>query len=361
MPKIKNPNIETISLENMRLFAVVAKTLNFTEAGRVLDMPKQTLSRRIATLERSLGVQLLQRTTRKMQLTDVGASFAERCWDIVRRADEATRAVTDTQEQPQGRLRVTADPVFGEAFVSELVIAYARQYPDVELEVVLTRRHVDLIEEGFDVAFRVGHEDRAGLQSTPLMPARVQYCASPNYLRQFGVPAEPDELSAHSCILVLSEGTSIRWPFRSRNGSTTTVNVTGRLRFTNFTMAHEAALAGLGIAIFPEFKCALDIAANRLVSVLSEWCVDVGTVSIVYPTQRFLAPRVRRFIEMATGAISVDRGVTATILLAGHCCRAAQLILGGIAHALFARRFRTNERMVVSQQACDSCLPPVCF
>ncbi len=283
----------------MRLFAAVAQLSSFTKAGRALDVPKQTLSRRIAALEHSLGAQLIQRTTRSMQLTDVGVSFAARCADVVLRADEAIRAATDTSDEPKGRLRVSADPVFGEAFVSGIVVDYANRYPEVELDVVLTRRHVDLVEEGFDVAFRVGGEDRAGISSTKLMPARVQYCASPEYVERFGAPVEPNDLADHSCILVLSDGTPSRWPFKSPGGLAM-ISVTGRLRFTSFSMAHAAALAGLGIAIFPEFKCANDIAANRLIPVLNDWCVDVGTVSIVHATQPFLAPRVRKFLELAT-------------------------------------------------------------
>lgn len=294
-----NHKKESINLANMRLFAAVAKTGSFTVAAQLLNMPKQTLSRRIGIFERSLGVQLIQRTTRKMQITDVGAAFAERCADIVRQADEATRAVTDTQEHLKGTLRVTADPVFGEAYLTGLAIDYARLYPDVELDVILTRRHVDLVAEGFDVAFRVGHDNRAGLTATPLMPARVQYCASPDYLARHGTPSTPEELVNHACILVLSEGTSLRWPFRSAKGPKM-ISVNGRLRFTNFAMAHQAALAGLGIAIFPEFKCADDIASKRLVPVLNDSLIDVGTVSIVHITQQFLAPRVRRFIELTT-------------------------------------------------------------
>ncbi|HYX91962.1 MAG TPA: LysR family transcriptional regulator, partial [Myxococcaceae bacterium] len=201
-------------LEDMRLFAKVAEARGFTSAARLLGIPKQTLSRRISELEQELGVQLLQRTTRRLHLTDAGAAYASRCAEIVRMAEEANQVVTDTKQVPRGVLRVTADPVFGEAFVSALVVEYARQWPDVQLDVVLTRRRVDMVEEGFDVAFRVGRVDEPGLTSTRLGPARVRYCASPAYLSRRGTPRRPEDLRAHECILLVSDGAPVRWPFR---------------------------------------------------------------------------------------------------------------------------------------------------
>lgn len=291
---------ETINLDDMRLFAMAAQSKSLTEASKRLGIPKQTLSRRLAALERQLGLQLMMRTTRQLKLTDIGAAYAARCADIVRQAEDATRSLTDTQQEPRGILRISADPVFGEAFVSELAIAYAVQFPDVELDVVLTRRHVNLIEEGFDIAFRVGHVDRTGLTATPLRPAHVKFCASPDYIARSGAPQRPEDLADHQCILVLSEGTSLRWPLRSAKSAMTTV--TGRLRFTSFAMAHMAALAGLGIAIFPEFTCTDDIEGGRLMSVLDDHVADIGPVSVVHPTQRYLAPRVRKFVDL-----TVDR------------------------------------------------------
>lgn len=288
---------ETISLDDMRLFAAVAHTKSFTDAGKKLGLPKQTLSRRLAQLEHQLGVQLMVRSTRRMDLTDAGAAYAERCADIVRQAEEATRALTDAQADPKGTLRISADPVFGEAFVSDLVVAYAARFPDVELDVLLTRRHVNLIEEGFDVAFRVGHVAQTGLTATPLMPAHVKFCVSPAYFSRYGTPSRPEDLKDHRCILVLSEGTSMRWPLRTAKAPMT--HVSGHLRFTSFAMAHQAACAGLGIAIFPEFACADDIANGRLIPVLSDYVADIGHVYVVHPTQRYLAPRVKAFVDLS--------------------------------------------------------------
>ncbi len=294
------PIYGTIKLDDLRLFAAVAAEDSFAAACRKISVPKQTLSRRIASLEESLGVRLLQRTTRRMKLTDAGAAFAKRCQEIVTQTEDAIRSINDTQEKPKGCLRITADPVFGEAFLSEIIVEYAIRYPNVELDVVFTRRHVDLVSEGFDIAFRVSHSPCAGLTSRVVKSVGLEFCASPAYLAEHGVPSTPADLSKHSCILVVLEGTSMRWPFRSSpNGrGVDMISVTGRLRFTDLSMAHQAAHAGLGIAMFPEFVCAEDIKAGRLVPVLGDWRIKGAQVSVIYPTNQFLSPRVRRFLEI---------------------------------------------------------------
>jgi DNA-binding transcriptional LysR family regulator len=292
-----------MTLEDMRLFAQVAAARSFTAAARSLGVPKQTLSRRVAELERELGVQLLLRTTRRLHLTDVGAAYAERCAEVVRLAEEANQAVTDTRRTPKGTLRVTADPTFGEAFLTGIVVEYARSWPEVHVDVVLTRRRVELVEEGFDIAFRVGRVDDPSLTALQLGPARVRYCASPAYLARRGTPATPEQLREHECILVVSDGAPVRWPFQGRKGDMM-VQVSGRLRFNSFAMAHAAALSGLGIAIFPEFACAEDIRRGKLVPVLEDWGVEAGTVWLVHPTHRYFTARVRTFIELALARLA---------------------------------------------------------
>lgn len=287
----------TVRLEDMRLFAAVAEAKSFTAAGRRLGMPKQTLSRRIAELEAELDAQLLIRSTRTLKLTDVGGAYAVRCAELVRLADEANRSVTDTRQTPSGRLRVTADPTFGDAFVGSVVNEYARKWPKMEVEVVLARRRMDLIEEGLDVAFRIGQVGDPRLTATSLGPARVRYCASPSYVRRRGKPRTPDELPKHELVVVTVEGAPAQWPFATSAGLKL-VTVEGRLRFTSFGMAHAAVLAGLGIGIFPEFACADDLRRKRLVSVFPD-AVAVGAVWIAYPTQRYLSARVRSFVDLA--------------------------------------------------------------
>lgn len=289
---------ETIKIEDMRLYAKVADAKSFTRAAASLGIPKQTLSRRVAELERALGVRLLHRTTRRLHLSDAGAAYAERCAEIVRLADEANRAVTEADEVPRGPLRVTADPVFGEAFLHDLVLDYAKAWPEVRIEVALTRRRVDLLEEGFDVAFRIGRVDDPGLSCWNLGPARIRYCASPKYVARRGAPRRPEDLSKHECIVIADPGSPARWPFAGPKGLRL-LPVSGRLVVSSLALAKNAALAGLGVALFPEFACEGDLRRKRLVGVLGRDAVDVGAVWLVHAGRRFLPARVRAFVDLA--------------------------------------------------------------
>jgi DNA-binding transcriptional LysR family regulator len=295
----------TIRVDDMRLFAEVAAAKSFTTAARKLGVPKQTLSRRVAELERALGVELMVRTTRRLNLTEAGTAYADRCAELVRLAEDANRAVTEADDVPRGTLRITADPVFGEAFLSDLVIEYARAWPEVSLEVVLTRRRVDLIAERFDIAFRIGQEDDPELSGKSLGPARIRYCASPAYLARRSTPSAPKELAHHDCLIV-SDGGPVRWPFAGRAGLKL-IPISGRLVFTSFAMARAAALAGLGIALFPEFACAEDVRKKRLVPVLERSVADVGSIWLIHAAHRFLAARVRAFIDLAQERFARDR------------------------------------------------------
>jgi DNA-binding transcriptional LysR family regulator len=289
---------ETIQLDDLRLFAMLAELGSFTAAARALAIPKQTLSRRIALLETRLGAQLVHRTTRTLRLSQIGAAYAERCAAIVRAASEANDAVRDADRVPRGVLRISTDPLFGDAFVGDLVIEQALRWPELGIEVSSTRRRVDLIDEGFDVAFRVGRVDDPRLTATALGPARVRYCAAPEYVRRRGRPRSGAELAAHECILVAGPDEAVSWPVNV-DERVEVVVVRGRLRVDSFAIAHRAALRGLGIAIFPEFACAADVAAGRLVPVLGDRPVDVGAVWLVHPRARYLTPRVRTFVDLA--------------------------------------------------------------
>lgn len=288
-----------VRLDDMRLFATVAKAKSFTSAARELDMPKQTLSRRIGELEAAIGVQLLLRTTRRMQLTLAGERYATKCVELVRIADDANRAAGDESVDARGTLRITADPLFGEAFLPAILNQLATRWPSVKLEVLLTQRRVDLIEEGFDIAFRIGHVDDAMLKGRSLGPARIRFCASPSYLRKRSRPKTPRDLADHDCIVVRADLGPTAWPFRSERGGVQSVAIDGRYRCNSHLLAYDAALAGVGIGVFPEFACAKDIQRRRLTPVLDDWRIDVGQVWLVHPVQRFANVAVQKFVELA--------------------------------------------------------------
>jgi DNA-binding transcriptional LysR family regulator len=299
--------METIRLDDMPLFERVASLASFTAAARELAMPKQTLSRRVAQLEQALGQKLLERSTRRVRLTAAGQRYAESCRKVMCIAREANEHVTAGDEKPSGLLRITADAHFGETFVAPVIIEYARRWPDVQLEVLLTSRHVDLVEERFDVAIRVGGRGDATVNTIALGPARVRYCASPEYVARRGKPARPRDLARHECLLVAADDAPVQWPFRGRGASAQRVAVNGRMRFNSFRLARDAARAGLGIAIFPEFACARDLRERKLVSLLDDYTLEVGAVSLLHVRRDPLPARVKAFVDLAVERLGRER------------------------------------------------------
>ena len=289
-----------VRIDDMRLFAELAEAGSLTGAAARLGMPKQTVSRRLVELETALGVQLAQRTTRRLRLTDVGRAYAVRCREVARLADEANHAAAAVAgDEPRGTLRITADPTFGEAFLPGLSAQFLALHRKVRLEVVLTARHVDLVDEGFDLAFRVGRLEDSSLVARRLGPARLRCCAAPEYLARRGPPADPAALTEHDCIELSPRSGPSRWPFHDPGGGVQSIVVAGRIQVNSLPMAREVARAGLGIANLPAFACEADVAAGLLETVLDDWTIDVGGVHVVYPPQRFLAARVRRFVDLA--------------------------------------------------------------
>ena len=286
-------------LDDMRVFAELAEAGSISGAARALGVPKQTVSRRLSALEDALGVELARRTTRRVTLTDVGRAYAARCSEVVRLADEANRAVTSQLDAVVGTLRVTADHSFGEAFLPDLVTAYVQAHADVRVDVLLTSRKVDLIDEGFDVAFRIGPPpDVTYLSATRLGPARLVTVASPEYLGRRGTPKAVDELGAHDCLASVPSLARTGWPLWI-DGSLRIAPIDARVRVTGLSMARHAALAGAGIAHLPEFSVRDDLAAGTLIRILVVHSPDVGGVHVVYPHSQLLAPKVSEFVAMA--------------------------------------------------------------
>ena len=294
-----------VRLDDMRLFAAVAEAGSLSGAARTLQMPKQTVSRRLAALEETLGVELARRTTRRVAITDVGRAYAARCVEVVHLADEANQAAASQLSRVTGTLRITADNTFGETFLPPLVAAYLQVHADVDVEVVLTSRKVDLVEEGFDVAFRVGPPPNVShLAATRLGPARLWTVATPGYIAARGTPSAPSDLAEHDCVALVPNPRQAAWPF-AFDSQIRMVPVAARVRVNGLAMARHTALAGLGVAHLPEFAAAADVAEGRLVRLLTPFTPEVGGVHVVYPHTRLLAPKVSEFV--ATAVTRFDR------------------------------------------------------
>jgi len=284
----------SVDLNDILIFTRVVDARSFTAAARGLGMPKSNVSRRVAQLEDRLGVRLLQRTTRKLNLTDAGRSYYEYGIRIVAEVEEAEQAVTRLQATPKGQLRITAPVEFGMNFLGRAVAEFMQRYPEVAVETELTDRKVDMIEEGFDVAIRIGSLADSSLIARRIgMISRI-LCASPDYLITHPPPRHPRELSRHNCILWLNP--EIRWAFQGPEGETV-VPVNGRLKANNISFMRDAAIQGLGVALLPTILCCQALSAGDLVALLPDYRpVDAGIYAI-YPSRRHLASKIRLFVN----------------------------------------------------------------
>ena len=276
----------------------VVQAGSFRGAARALGMPKTTVSRKVAELEEQLGVQLLQRTTRTLALTDPGAAFVEEAEGAIARLDAAEAAVTELQREPRGRLRVTTTVPIGELFLAPIVADFLEAYPALEVTVHLTDRPVDLVAERFDVAVRAGPLPDSSLVAKLIGTSAYRVVASPAYLASHGTPRRPSDLSAHPCLRFTRSGTAVRttWPFGIGKRALE-VPVSGRLVSDDFVLLRKAAERGLGIARLPIILVHESIRAGRLVSLIESHAPSPTPLHIVHAGGRHLPPRTRAFVD----------------------------------------------------------------
>lgn len=283
-------------LDDMMAFIKVVEARSFTAAGARLGLSKSVVSRRIAELEDRLGARLLNRTTRKLSLTEIGQAFYERCARIVADVEEAERAVGDLHGAPRGRLRVNAPVSFGRLHLAAAIVAFIERYPAIEIDVDLNDRYVDLLEDGYDLAVRVGRLRDSSLVARKLAPSRRAVVASPDYLERYGTPQTPADLAQHNCLLYTNIPTAEQWQFADGDGAYS-VKVSGRMRANNGDLACAAAVAGLGIAVLPTFLCGAALGAGDLTALNLPLKTTETGVYAVYPQNRHLSSKVRAFVD----------------------------------------------------------------
>lgn len=291
-----------MGLDDALIFTRVVECHSFTLAAQGLGMQKSTVSRRIALLEERLGVRLLNRTTRKLRLTEVGQAYYERCRQIMLDFAEAEQAVMQLQQAPSGLLRITAPIEFGQLFLGRVLGAFMRQYPQIDAEVELTSRHVDPVEEGVDIAILVGAPQDSTLIARRLFQTARRLCASPDYLKRHGTPRQVSELAGHRAILLANDSPR-HWPLLDAQISCQRV-----LTSNNITFAREAALAGAGIVSLPVMISESAVRDGRLIELLPEARMPVSEVHAVYPSRRFQAMKVKAFLDFLMESIPVKEG-----------------------------------------------------
>jgi DNA-binding transcriptional LysR family regulator len=282
-----------MDLNEMLVFARVVQAGSFTAAAAALGMPKSTVSRKVTELEARLRARLLNRTTRKLSLTDVGRTYYDHCTRIASEIEDAERAVSNLQETPRGVLRVTTGT--NVTFLGPILNDYVRRYPEVRLEVFCTGRTVDLIEERFDVAFRAGPLTDSTLIARSLGDVRWFLVATPAYLKKRGRPRALEDLKQHDCVMF---GTTAGTRLRLESGSKSAhVAPAARLLVNDFELVRAAVVAGLGIALLPAYLCLDDLRTKRLERVLRDWEAPPTPVHVVYPGARYVSPKLKTFVE----------------------------------------------------------------
>lgn len=300
---MEQSTLSALDLNQIAVFAKVVQTGSFTRAARDLGMPKSTVSRKISELEAELQARLLQRTTRKLGLTDAGRAFYPYSARIVAEMDEARRAVGSLHGTPRGVLRLTAPVSFG--VLGPVLASFMSRYPDVQLDVLCTDRIVDLVEEGFDVGVRAGRLADSTLVARPLGTLVHKLVASPRYLSRRRAPRTPRELAKHDCLVFGPTAPRQVWQLEN-DESTVEVAVRPRMVSNDLELLHAALIAGDGIAFLPHQRALEEIESGDLAAVLPDYSSPRTPLSAVYPSTRHLSPKVSAFVEHLKDTLMTD-------------------------------------------------------
>lgn len=291
---------------SMHTYVAVVDGGSFAHAADKLGVSRAMVSKQVQKLEEHLGTRLLHRTTRRLSVTETGRAFHERSLQILADVDEAEHVAGDMTRVPQGVLRISIPLSYGQHRLAGIVGDYALAYPQVRLDISLSDRKVDLVEDGFDLAIRIGAQPQQDLIARKLGGVHSIVCAAPAYLARRGTPATPADLAGHACLSYTLSGTGADWRLQEV-GSTAepvAVAVTGPIRADNGDIIRLAALSGAGIVFQPEFIVGADVDAGRLVRVLPQWqSVELG-VYAVYPSRKHLSAKVRTFVDFLVAALA---------------------------------------------------------
>lgn len=284
-------------LTYIETFAAVAEKGSFTAAAETLGISKPVVSKQISQLERHLGVQLLQRTTRRLHLTQAGEVFANYSQRIMSDVREAEQSVLPMQSEPQGRLRVSVPESLVMSLLPETLLSFQQLCPKLELDIRASGRFEDLVEEGIDVALRVGKLDDSSLIARLLMPCKFHVCISPDYSLRHGVPEHPNDLSEHNCLVYSQSSKFDTWVFKEKDGKDIKVKVKGNLRSDAGALLMDSAISGNGIIIGPTYMVANALSNGQLVTVLDDYCHTETGLYAVYPYSKLVSSKVRAFVD----------------------------------------------------------------
>ena len=286
-------------LTGMAIFARVAEAKSFSVAARRLKLSKSVVSKHVSKLEKSLGARLLNRTTRRLSLTEIGAAFYEHCARMVEEAEQAELVVGRLGAAPRGVLKLNASVEFGTVHVAPALPGFLTQYPEVSIDMTLSDRFVDLAEEGYDVAIRSAWRDEPGpnLVARELAPIRRKVCATPDYFQRHGLPHAPDDLIHHNCLIYTGSGGQAAWWRLVGPDGELSVPVSGNLRINDNEALWRAVRGGIGVALLPTFLMGEDVQQGTLQAALTDYTSVERSVYAVYLPNRHLSPKVRALID----------------------------------------------------------------
>ncbi len=283
-------------LLSMEVFVISVQLGSFTAAAGVFRITPAMVSKHVSSLEKRLGATLLARTTRTQKLTEIGQNYFDHCKQILAQVADAEAGAEAMGSRPKGHLRVNASIWFGSLTLAPVVCDYLKQYPDVDIELSLTDRYVDIVDEGFDVAIRIGELKDSSLLARKLTMFEVAICASPEYLAKAGVPGTPAELAHHQCLGFTNWHSQGGWKLMQKQPGTQTA-AAPRFESDNGQALRMAALKGIGIIMMPKELLRADIEAGRLVELMQDHVPPARPIHLLYPRERQLAPKLTSFVD----------------------------------------------------------------
>lgn len=288
-------------LTSMRVFAKAVELGSFAAAASDLNMSPQLVGKNILTLEEELGVRLLNRTTRRQSLTDVGNTFYKRVKIILAEVELADSLVAETRSEPRGRLRISAPTTFGISALAPKLPIYLETHPQVQIDLVLSNRNVDVVDDGYDIVFRVGALADSGLIARPLAPYCLVVCAAPSYLKRHGEIRHPNDLASHECLRFSHTALRTHWLFEGPDGRIE-VPISGRLMINSGEGLLAAALGGMGVLMQPLELVEEALRRGQLQRILPEFQVPTRQLHVLYPQDRLMTPNLRTFLDFALEA-----------------------------------------------------------
>jgi len=283
-------------LKSMTTFVAVVNGGGFSTAADKLGLSRAQVSKSVMQLEEYLGTTLLNRTTRRINLTETGRIYYERCKSILQEIDETENIAGEQTVKPHGTLTISAPTSFGILHLSEAIPEYIKKYPHVQISLSLADRLIDVVTEGFDLVIRIAELEDSSLIARKIAPCKRIFCASPDYLKQNGNPKVPQDLAIHQCLVYSNELRSDAWVLHGPNG-TETVKVNGPVCADNGDILKNAAISGLGITLLPTFIVGPHLCDGKLQQVLPDYCPPEISIYAVFPTRRYLSAKVRTFVD----------------------------------------------------------------